>query len=103
MFDNYTFEEVQGENGDKDLILFSLSTCGFCRRAKAFLDSKGLKYRYIQADELALDDKTTLKSEFKENFNDTLHFPTLLIDSKEFLVGFVKPHWEMSLLENSNE
>lgn len=97
MFEKVDFTLVEGKKSEKDLVLFSLSTCGFCRRAKAYLDSKEFQYRFIQADELGFEDKASLKQEFKERFKETLHFPTLVINKKNVLIGFIKPHWEMIL------
>lgn len=97
MFDYAHFELVEGPVKDKDLVFFALTTCGFCRRAKAYLDSIGYQYRMINADELDPEVKNRLKQDFREQYNEVLHFPTLLIDGKEFLVGFIKPHWQMEL------
>jgi len=34
------------------VVMFSFSTCPFCRRAKDFLDEKGVKYEVLELDEL---------------------------------------------------
>ncbi|MDA3850114.1 MAG: glutaredoxin domain-containing protein [Spirochaetaceae bacterium] len=103
MFDTLEFHINEGIKKEKDLILLALTTCGFCKRAMAYLDAQDFKYRYFYADELDLEKKTALKQEFKDHFGNTLHFPTLIIDNKEFLVGFIQPAWEMELEQEKED
>ena len=97
MFDYLHFDRVAGSRNERDLTLFSLTTCGFCRRARAYLDSLGFEYRILYADELEPEIKNRLKQDFRDHFGEVMHFPTLILDGKDFLVGFVRPHWEMEL------
>lgn len=103
MFDFISFTHNKGNLKHKKLALFSLTTCGFCKRAKAYLDSEGWEYDIFYADELDIQDKNKLKEEFREHFDATMHFPTLIIDEKDFLVGFIKPDWEIVLKEKDDE
>jgi glutaredoxin 3 len=54
--DNYDVEAVNAriDNlvSDHPVVMFSFSTCPFCRRAKDFLDEKGVKYEVLELDEL---------------------------------------------------
>jgi len=103
MFDFIPFTHHEGDKNYKKLTLFSLTTCGFCKRAKAYLDSEGWEYDIFFADELDTDNKKKLKEEFKEQFGATMHFPSLIIDEKEFLVGFIRPDWELVLKEEAHD
>jgi glutaredoxin 3 len=38
--------------GDNSVAMFSFSTCPFCRKAKDFLEEKGVAYQVIELDEL---------------------------------------------------
>jgi glutaredoxin 3 len=38
--------------GQNDVVMFSFTTCPFCRRAKDILDERGVKYLAVELDEL---------------------------------------------------
>ena len=99
MFDSLDFETKEGQKTEKDLTLFALTTCSFCKRAKEFLDSNGFKYRYVNMDKVDPDAKKKFKLEFTETYNKRLTYPTLLIDEKEMLTGFIRIAWEKELLQ----
>ena len=44
-------EHVDGENKG-DILLYALSTCGWCRKTREFLDDLGVEYSYIYMDHL---------------------------------------------------
>ena len=76
-------ERVEGENKGK-IMLYALSTCGWCRKTKELLNELGVEYEYIYVD--LLEDEDTAMDEVKK-WNPRLSFPTLLIDDK-CIVGF---------------
>ena len=45
-------KEVDSFVEENSIAMFSFSTCPFCRRAKDFLDEKGVKYSVLELDEL---------------------------------------------------
>ena len=92
---NYT--EIQGRLSDHAIVIYALSTCGHCRRALAFLNGKGLSYKYIYVDLIPFETKTAIKAELKERFNENVAFPFAVIDGKEHLVGFIEPDWILTL------
>ena len=57
-------EHVTGENKGK-IMLYALSTCGWCRRTKEFLNSLGVEYSYIFIDLLDDDDQSNTMDEVK--------------------------------------
>jgi len=94
MFDYVDFQHKAGSNADRDLKLFALSTCGFCKKAMAFLEENGLAYDYVFVDLIDSEVKNRIKAEFEEHFEKKMLFPTLIIDGEEFLVGFIKFYWQ---------
>ncbi len=97
MFDYLNFTEVEGSKANKDLKMLSLSTCGFCKRAKAFLKEQEIRYSYVDVDSLEKDVKKQLRREFAEVHGKAITYPTLFIDGKDILVGFVRPSWITTL------
>ena len=98
MFDMLKYETVEGTNTEKKLTLYALTTCSFCKKAKAFLEENDIQYRFINMDKINPDEKKVFKTEFAEKFNKRLTYPTLLIDDKELLTGFIRIAWEKELL-----
>ena len=78
-------EHVEGENKGK-IMLYALSTCGWCRKTKELLNELGVEYEYIYVDLLEDEDADTAMDEVKK-WNPRLSFPTLVIDDK-CIVGF---------------
>lgn len=78
-------EHVEGKNKGK-IMLYALSTCGWCRKTKELLNELGVEYKYIYVDLLEDEDKDTAMDEVKK-WNPRCSFPTLVIDDK-CIVGF---------------
>jgi glutaredoxin-like protein NrdH len=80
---------VPGKNAG-DVVLYALSTCGWCHKTKQLLDSSGVEYSYVYVDLLSKEDKETLMKTV-EKFNPNRTFPTLVINNKDCVVGFREP------------
>ena len=78
-------EHVEGENKGK-IMLYALSTCGWCRKTKELLNELGVEYEYIYVDLLEDEDADTAMDEVKK-WNPRLSFPTLVIGDR-CIVGF---------------
>ncbi|MGV8144233.1 MAG: glutaredoxin family protein [Methanothermobacter sp.] len=79
-------EHVDGENKGK-VVLFALSTCGWCRRTRALLEELKVEYSYIYVDLLEGQERGEIIEQVKR-FNSQLSFPTLVIDDEKTIVGF---------------
>jgi len=69
------------------IILYALSTCGWCRKTKRFLDELGVGYDYVDVDLLAGDESAEARREVTQ-WNPRCSFPTLVIDGERCIVGF---------------
>ncbi len=68
--------------------LYALSTCGWCRRTKHFLDENHISYQLFEVDTLEGDEKERARAEVSK-FNPRRSYPTLVIDGGEkVIVGF---------------
>ncbi len=79
-------EHVDGKNKGK-VVLFALSTCGWCRKTRALLEDLGVEYSYIYVDLLKGDERTEIIEQVKK-YNSQLSFPTLVINDEKTIVGF---------------
>ena len=69
------------------VMLYALSTCGWCKRAKGFLDDNGVEYEHVYVDLLTGDEKERVLTEVRK-WNPRTSFPTLVVDDTESVVGF---------------
>lgn len=95
--DELNYETRSGARGDRSITVYALSTCGYCKKALAFLDENGFSYRFIHVDLIPLETKNEIKATLKARFNENVAFPFAVIDEKTHLVGFILPDWEKTL------
>ena len=77
---------VAGEDRG-EILLYTLSTCVWCRKMKRWLDEKGFAYSYVDVDLEIGDEKDTAMEEL-EHWNPLCSFPTVVVDQKECFAGF---------------
>ena len=61
---------------DKDVKMYSLSTCSHCRATKKFLGECGVKYEFTDVDLLDGDERKAILEDIKK-FNPRCSFPTI--------------------------
>jgi glutaredoxin-like protein NrdH len=83
---NMPMQHVDGENKGK-IVLYALSTCGWCRRTRNLLEDLGLGYNYIYVDLLEGEERTQTIEDVKK-WNSQVSFPTLVINDERCIVGF---------------
>jgi glutaredoxin-like protein NrdH len=77
---------VEGENKGK-IMLYALSTCGWCKKTKALLNELGVEYDYTDVDLLKGEEQSRVIKEI-EKYNPECNFPTIVINSKKCIIGF---------------
>lgn len=79
-------QHVEGQNKGP-VVLYALSTCGWCKKTRMLLEEIGAEYDYIYVDLLEGDERQEIIEQVKE-WNPKLSFPTLVIKNEECIVGF---------------
>lgn len=79
-------QHVEGNNKG-DVVLYALSTCGWCKRTRMLLEEMEVEYDYIYVDLLEGDERQEIIQQLKE-WNPKLSFPTTVIRNEECIVGF---------------
>ena len=69
------------------IILYALSTCGWCHKTKELLDGLGVEYDYEYVDQLEGDEKDEAVRKVTE-WNPGCSFPTLVLDNEKCIVGY---------------
>jgi glutaredoxin len=70
-----------------DVLLYALSTCGWCRKTKELLDDVGVEYDYIYVDQLDGDTKKEAVEKIRV-WNPNVSFPTMVINNDKSIVGY---------------
>jgi glutaredoxin-like protein NrdH len=79
-------KKVSGEDRGK-IVLFALSTCGWCKKTKKLLNDLGVAHSYVDVDQVEEDEKAETVEQLKK-WNPRLSFPTLVINDEICIVGF---------------
>jgi glutaredoxin-like protein NrdH len=79
-------EHVNGKNKGK-VMLYALSTCGWCAKTKDLLRQMGVAFDFAYVDLLEGKEQDNAMN-IVEKFNPSGSFPTLVIDDKKSIVGF---------------
>ena len=92
-------KKVDGEKGDNDnIVVFSLSTCMWCKKCKRFLEERNMKYRYVELDKIESKDKKKILEYLKSTYESRISYP-FLVCKKGFVVGYNPDKYE-NLLES---
>ena len=94
-------QEVDGEKGSEDnIVVFTLSTCQWCRRCKRYLSERGVRYRFIDVDKIDPNEKVLLIDYLKSNFQERIAYPFLTCE-KGHVVGYDPKKYDKLLEDDS--
>ena len=79
-------EHVSGKNKG-NVMLYALSTCGWCGKTKDLLRQLGVEFSFVYVDLLEGGEQDTAMNAI-EKWNPSGSFPTLVINDKRAIVGF---------------
>jgi glutaredoxin-like protein NrdH len=68
-------------------MLYALSTCGWCKKTRRFLDDHNVTYDYVYVDLLEGEEKEQVLDEVRK-WNPRCSFPTVVVDDSEVVAGF---------------
>jgi glutaredoxin len=78
-------KHVKGKNKG-DIVMYALSTCGWCKKTKRLLNEMGVEYHYTDVDLLEGEERAKAMEELNR-WNPRRSFPTLVINN-ECIVGY---------------
>jgi glutaredoxin len=79
-------KHVDGEKKG-EILIYALSTCGWCRKTKKHLEDLGIAYDYIDVDLLEGPESEEVMKTVRK-FNEKGSFPTIVINGKHCVVGY---------------
>ena len=81
-----TVKHIPGKNAGT-IMLYALSTCGWCEKTRKLLDDLGVGYDYEYVDHLHGEEREKAIREVK-NWNPSCSFPTLVINDESCIIGY---------------
>lgn len=81
-----TVVHVPGKNAGH-IMLYALSTCGWCAKTKKLLDDLGVEYDFEYVDHLKGEKREQTIQEIK-NWNPSCSFPTVVINNETCIIGY---------------
>lgn len=79
-------QHVEGQDKGK-LMLFALSTCGWCKKTRALIEELNADYDYVYVDLLTGKEREEVINMVKK-WNPQVSFPTLVINDNKCIIGF---------------
>ena len=78
--------KVEGTNKKHKVLLYAISTCGWCRRTKNTLNEMNVDYEFIDVDLCSIEDRETIRKDILSR-GGHLVYPTIIVDNKILLTG----------------
>lgn len=79
-------EHVRGKKSKK-IVVYALSTCPWCRKAKNLLNEVGVEYYFVDVDLADDEEKRELITTVRK-WNPASSFPTIVFDDQKCIIGF---------------
>jgi len=83
------FSKVSGQKNQHKVVLYTLSTCAWCKMTKQFLKDANIEYEYVDVDLCEEDDKQEIRQQIRSK-GGSLSYPTTIIDDNVLVTGFRK-------------
>ncbi len=81
--------KVEGKNNNHKVLLYALSTCGWCRKTKKLLEDINVEYAYVDADLCTNEEYEQICKDILKR-GGRIAFPTLIIDDSKLITGFIE-------------
>ena len=78
--------KVPGRNNKHKVLMYAISTCGWCKRAKKMLNDLDVEYEYVDIDLGSREDRHKIRLDIQSR-GGRLLFPTIIIDNKTLLTN----------------
>ena len=80
---------VDGTNSKNKVFLYTLSTCGWCKKLRELLNENSVRYEYMELDKSTREDQLEAVEELKAR-KLPVAFPITVINDETVIQGFKK-------------
>lgn len=91
---NWNF--VENKTSNRDVKIFALSTCIWCKKTKQMMDEHDISYKYLEVDLLNETEKENAVNEMNK-FVSNISFPLTVIDDVIVIKGFQEEELKRNL------
>jgi len=81
--------KVDGKNKKNKVFIYTLSTCGWCKKTKELLKENEIAHEYLDLDQSNKEDQKAAVEELKAK-NLPIAFPIIIINDDIVIQGFKK-------------
>lgn len=81
--------KVSGKNNKHKVLVYALSTCAWCKKAKKFLSDSGVEYEFVDVDLASAQDHEKIRDDIVKKGGEPT-YPTIIVDKKIVIAGFRK-------------
>jgi len=81
--------KVAGKNNKHKVLMYSISTCAWCKTTKKFLNDNSVEYEYVDVDLASDEDHEKIREDITSRGGEP-SYPTLIVDDKTVITGFRK-------------
>ena len=79
--------KVPGKNNKHRVLMYAISTCAWCKRAKKFLTNNNIEYEYVDIDLCSKEEREKIRSNILSR-RGRLSYPTIIVDDRILINGF---------------
>lgn len=79
--------KVPGKNNKHRVLVYAISTCAWCKRAKKFLKDNNIEYEYVDIDLCSGEDREKIIENIL-NRGGRFSYPTIIVDNRILITGF---------------
>ena len=80
---------VPGKNRKHKVLLYTLSTCGWCKLAKKFCRDNEIEFEYIDVDLCSQEERAEIRKDVQRR-GGRFTYPIIIIDDQTLISGFHK-------------
>ena len=79
--------KIEGSKKGHKVFLYTLSTCGWCKKTKQYLKDNDIHYEYLDVDKCTREERERAIDDIKKR-QAPLGFPVAIIDDEIIISGY---------------
>lgn len=81
--------KVSGKNKKHKVLMYTISTCIWCKQTKDFMKKNEVEYEFVDVDHSSNEDLERIRKDILKR-KGRLSYPVVIIDDRILINGFVK-------------
>ncbi len=77
---------VHGQHVEHQTVFYGLTTCGWCRRTRKFLEEQNVEFNYVYVDKLKGQERKDAVEQVR-CWNSAVSFPTVVVGEEHCIIG----------------